>query len=467
MTMRMQHSAFDHVTESITRNCWPRRWLMVAVLSLALAGVFAIVLVVSRTPQLIRMVPELGELFQVSLVIHVDLSVLVWFLAGAGMLWSVLRSASANPALPFFNVAGWSCMLAGMALMALSPLTGEWEVIKSNYIPVMTNLVFFIGLALVMASMVIAIIQTLGTPPVMSDSARHDGHVAAHVIRWGIYGSVLTTAIALGAFVASHELMPVTLTGEAYYETVFWAGGHVLQFTYIQIMLVAWCLMASRLGYRLPASPMLVVLMVIGPFFASLSFIPYLLVDVTDPLHMDFFTLQMNVGAGIAGCVLGLYFLYGILRAESTPREARAIKGCLLMSLMLFAFGGLFGAVINGPNVRIPAHYHGSTVAVTLALMGMAYALLPRLGGREAAGWRMARWQPYVLGVGQLIHITGLAWSGGYGVLRKTVGHTGDGSAEVKIALGMLGGGGLLAIIGGLLFVIVMVRGFRRPVIST
>jgi hypothetical protein len=33
---------------------------------------------------------------------------------------------------------------------------------------------------------------------------------------------------------------------------------------------------------------------------------------------------------------------------------------------------------------------------------------------------------------------------------------------QLKAAFGLIGGGGLLAIIGGLLFVIVMVKGFRR-----
>lgn len=524
----MSSTAFDYLTASLRGNKWARRWLMLSVLSLALAGIFAVILVVSRTPQLIRAVPVLGEFFEFSLVIHVDLSVLVWFLAFTGMLWSILRGYARSPSLPFFTESSWFCMLAGMVLIAVSPFSGEWEVIKSNYIPVMTNMVFFMGLALVMASLIIGIIQTIPAIPVTDELLKQEGQLDLRLIGWGSYGSVIITAIALGAFAASDALMPATITGEDYYEVVFWAGGHILQFTYGQIMLVAWCLMASMLGFLLPPRPVLAVLFILGPFFCAMSFIPYIAVELMDPLHKEFFTLQMNVAAGIGGGVLGLYLLfdmlsgggftetseilepspfekrkrelvialvivtgfllYGMLALPSIPfiqlfalivlitgflwlwvlgktisvvRDYAAIKGCLLMSMILFAFGGLFGSVINGPNVRIPAHYHGSTVAVTLALMGLAYALLPKLGGRAVAHWRMARWQPYILGVGQLIHITGLAWSGGYGVIRKTVGHMGDGSEEVKIALGMLGGGGLLAIIGGLLFVIVMLRGFK------
>ena len=77
--------------------------------------------------------------------------------------------------------------------------------------------------------------------------------------------------------------------------------------------------------------------------------------------------------------------------------------------------------MIQGSDVRVPAHYHGSIVGITLALMGLTYALLPRLGF-DAPLPRMATWQPVVYGAGQLMHITGLVWSGGYGVQRKVAG---------------------------------------------
>ena len=41
----------------------------------------------------------------------------------------------------------------------------------------------------------------------------------------------------------------------------------------------------------------------------------------------------------------------------------------LIMSLVLFAAGGMIGFAINGANVKIPAHYHGCIVGVTLALI--------------------------------------------------------------------------------------------------
>jgi cytochrome c oxidase subunit 1 len=87
--------------------------------------------------------------------------------------------------------------------------------------------------------------------------------------------------------------------------------------------------------------------------------------------------------------------------------------------------------------------------------------MLPRFGYQSVAHSRLAFWQPITYGFGQLLHIGGLAYSGGYGVLRKTAGGFEGLSGEVKAALGIMGAGGLIAIIGGILFVVVMVRAKR------
>ena len=81
---------------------------------------------------------------------------------------------------------------------------------------------------------------------------------------------------------------------------------------------------------------------------------------------------------------------------------------------------------------------------------------------------RLATWQPYVYGGGQLLHITGLVWSGGYGVQRKVAGSEQALRTTQEIAgMGLMGLGGVIAIVGGVLFVYVMlqaiVRGRRAP----
>jgi cytochrome c oxidase subunit I len=90
--------------------------------------------------------------------------------------------------------------------------------------------------------------------------------------------------------------------------------------------------------------------------------------------------------------------------------------------------------------------------------MGLVYHLLPQLSYAAPVG-RLATWQPIVYGAGQLMHITGLVWSGGYGVQRKVAGAEQVLRTSGEIAgMGLMGLGGLIAIIGGLLFVIVVIR---------
>jgi heme/copper-type cytochrome/quinol oxidase subunit 1 len=110
----------------------------------------------------------------------------------------------------------------------------------------------------------------------------------------------------------------------------------------------------------------------------------------------------------------------------------------------------------------IPAHYHGSIVGVTLALMGLTYLLLPGLGFGRARG-RMARWQAAVYASGQLLHIGGLAASGAMGIERKTAGAEQGLDGIAKAFMGIMGLGGLLAVIGGILFVLAVLVAFARP----
>ena len=88
--------------------------------------------------------------------------------------------------------------------------------------------------------------------------------------------------------------------------------------------------------------------------------------------------------------------------------------------------------------------------------MGVAYELLPRLGFRAPSG-RLANWQPCIYGIGQLLHIAGLVWSGGYGLQRKIAGADQVLSGlEQVAAMGLMGLGGLIAVIGGILFLVVV-----------
>lgn len=426
------------------------RWLGLGVVALAIAGVFAIILVAARTPQL----AVFTHLFSVGLVIHVDLSVLVWFLCVAGLGWASLLQRHGRP-WPYWAGGAFWTTAAATTLIALSPLGGHWEVIKSNYIPVLNNLPFLMGLAVLAAGVLVAALPVL--------AVGLSRHRAAFDNEEQLFSaSAVTTVLALGGFFMSAYLLEPGLSPDYRFEQLFWAGGHILQFTFTLLMMVGWVALAEGLGITLKRGLVRIsaFICVGAAFVSAFGFIKH----PFDTADFSYYQTRVMIELGGLGAgLLALVVLGKLAYSFSVRRDNRAYASTLIASLVLFAAGGVLGLLITGQNVTIPAHYHGAIVGITLALMGYAYTLLPRFGYASVGGSALAFWQPIVYGVGQLMHIGGLAYSGGYGVLRKTpAGETPHLAPDVKAALGFMGLGGLLAIIGGLLFVVVMVRAFRR-----
>jgi hypothetical protein len=272
--------------------------------------------------------------------------------------------------------------------------------------------------------------------------------------------AAVIVALALIAFYLSAQAMPVGLPHAEMYEMLFWAGGHIWQFAFCLLMMSAWLVLIERLGLKNLSRGWVMLAYAITLLGAFVSFLGFAMYPVDSS---DFTYHQTRVMREWGGLGVGLFSLLVLLRLlQWKPvRATRAYASILATSLLLFAGGGVLGLMISGQNVTIPAHYHGVIVGITLALMGLAYAMLPGFGYRSVAATRLAFWQPIVYGVGQLMHIGGLAYSGGYGVLRKTAGAAANSlTPDVKIAMGVMGTGGLLAVIGGILFVVVMARAY-------
>jgi len=230
-------------------------------------------------------------------------------------------------------------------------------------------------------------------------------------------------------------------------------------------MMVCWVLLAYASGCRFELTPRLTLVFLV---FLALPIIVvpflYLAHDVISPGFRIAFTELMKYG-GLSCLPLGLAVVASLFNADKATGEARYLRSALISSILLFAAGGVLGFMISGLDIVIPAHYHGATVGVTIAFMGLTYYLLPRLG-YAALPAGLAFWQPLLYGTGQLMHIIGLAWTGGYGVQRKTAGLAQGVDRLGEIAgMGLMGLGGLISVIGGLLFLIVAwksLRGGRR-----
>jgi hypothetical protein len=432
-------------------------WLALGVAALAASGVLAILLVLSRTPGLARWFP-VADFFHAALVAHVDLSVLVWFVAFAGTLWSLNST-------PRALAVGWaalaSCVL-GAAAIAVAPF-GDGTPIMANYVPVIESRLFLGGLVLFGAGIALVVGRGLFASPLVGRAL--DG---AGALRFGLNGAVVATAVAVLALAWSYAAVPATLEGKAYYELLFWGGGHVLQFAWTLLVLVAWLLLADAAGARVPLSPRVVALLFgIGLACVFATPLVYLAYGVASVEHHRLQTWLMRFGGGLAIAPVAVAVVWALLRGDRRRRgdaRVRPLAAALIASMALFGVGGAIGFAIHGSNVRIPAHYHGAIVGVTIALMGVAYWLLPRLGF-AAPQSRLAAWQPYVYGGGQLLHIVGLVWSGGYGVQRKVAdGATAERALGEVVGMGLMGAGGFVAIAGGMLFVAIVIAAVvKRP----
>ncbi len=427
-------------------------WLTLGLVSLVAAGIFSILLVLARTPIVQGLIPFL-DFFHIALVVHVTLSVLIWLLAISAASWSL---STTNDRPTWDRLSFWLAAL-GTATIIICPFVGAGDPLMNNYVPILQHPLFYGGLVLFIAGIVSHLVRALIYRPKISEKL--SGTTA---LQLGITVSAMLTALAILAVIASWRGLPNEMEGRIYFEFLFWGGGHVIQFSYTLLMMIVWVVLATASGCRFELTPRLTLVFLI---FLALPVITvpflYLAHDITTAGHRIAFTELMKYG-GLSCLPLGLAVAASLWRAEKPQGERRYLRAALISSLGLFAVGGIMGFMIAGLDIVIPAHYHGATVGVTIAFMGLTYYLLPRLGFGDLPE-RMATWQPYLYGGGQLIHIIGLAWSGGYGVQRKTAGAAqGLEGLGQTMGMGLMGLGGLISVIGGLLFLIVAYKSMRK-----
>ena len=426
-------------------------WLFLAIVSLIFAGLFAFLLAMARTPQIQDILPG-KDYFRVALVDHVVLSIVIWFLTFNGILFA-LTSTGMRGAKTFcskLGMGGFGIAAVGTALIIAPALFGLGTPLFTNYIPVLDHPVYFTGLFLFAMGLFIYIINIL----LAYNSARKSGESLFRVETFGMMVCALSVISALICYILAWLTFPEGLKHFVYLEHFFWGGGHILQFSNTIGMLVAWIMLTK---ITLNVSP-------IGDRFGSILFALFIPFIVAAPFLFIFytggtegfklaFTILMQYGYGITTLVIGFAVLKTILAAEGKLPWREPGFSALAFSLLLFAIGGVFALFIQDSNTKIPAHYHGVIGAVTISFMGLTYYLLPAMK-RKLPAPKLARMQPYMYGIGQILFSVGMFWAGGHGVARKTYGAAQGLDNYAKIAaMTIMGVGGLVAIAGGAAYV--------------
>ena len=146
----------------------------------------------------------------------------------------------------------------------------------------------------------------------------------------------------------------------------------------------------------------------------------------------------------------------------------------MFLSLVFFGFiGGISGVVLGTEQLNVlmhntiyvPGHFHGTVVAgTTLAFMAATYLVLPLVFQREIVWPTLAKWQPYLFGIGAAGISLFMMGAGTLGVPRRHWEITfSDAELSFSHSAGaflMMGLNGIFAVIaatGGALFVMIAV----------
>jgi len=412
--------------------CYKRGWIFLALGVLVVPGLAAIILVLLRSLQLNS--SQWQQVFNSALVLHVDLSIYAWMLVVFALMLSMKADITKT-----WEISVLYLGTLAMSLIVLSTFVGSPEVVLSNYIPVIDSVIFFTGLIIFTLSMAVFFIS------LFYKSSLGFGIRITFILYLFAVFIVFHSGFALGGFNSDN------------FELIFWGGGHVFQLVITMLMMMAWVILAEKSCKCLLVNNKLLnflyALMLVCGFYALYIHMAY---PPTAPEYRTGMTWMMQWGNSIAPVILGLALIWRLGRPKLTMFREFYLP-VFYLSFLMFMTGGFIGVMISGNNTIIPAHYHGSIVGVTLALMGLIYHYLSELGYARVKA-KLAWWQSGIYTLGQLMHIAGLVLIGSLGAARKVVSNL---HAVESLGTILVRFGGLAAVLGGVLFIVVVVLAMR------
>lgn len=477
-----------------------------AVVYLAIGGVLALLIALTRWQAVHLLTPAR---FYEFVSTHGLVMLIFWilFFEVAGLIFASTVLLSARMVIPWLGWLAYALMLVGSVVATLLMLGGKATVMFTSYPPLRAEthwyyaavLAFAVGAILAVVHFFVNIVAArlrgdVGSLPLFTFALMG----AAIIALW----SLLSGALALfPVWLWTLGVIPEVDPG--IYRLLYWGLGHGAQQVNLAAMVGVWYGLASLTTGARPLNEGLSrIAIVLYVLFINMGAMHHLLVDP------GLGTWVKNVNAS--------YFMYAavmgsLIHAFSIPasmelalRERGYRRGlfewlrrapwgepgfaALVVSMILFGLlGGISGVIIGGPQVNmishntllVPAHFHMTVVAgTTTAFMGIAYYLVPLIFQRQFLFRRIAQWQPYVYGLGMLVFGIGMGLAGHWGVPRRHWDITFSSAPalgmnlidlrpEIAVFLAMMGIGGIIAVVGGAMFVLVAVAtvfvGQRTP----
>ncbi|MDX2225166.1 MAG: cbb3-type cytochrome c oxidase subunit I [Rhodospirillaceae bacterium] len=434
-------------------------WVVLPLAALALAGLMALLIALLRIPGAEAVLPwNSQEFFQRGLIAHVTMAFVVWYLGVHGALTVLVTAKDLKQS--GLQLAGWGVVLGragvylaalGMVCLAIPAIANLGEPSPNNYIPVLVHPLYYAGLCTLALGLTLPIVRLL---------ALIRTHRTVEPLTFGVAAAGVIFLVALVCFAAAYGLRPANADIGTINEFIMWGGGHVLQFANTALFLcAAYVLTRITLGETPVGARAFKVAMMLLVAGSAVGPLLYLTFDAGDPAQREMFTnlFWFVLPLPTAVVVLGLAAL--LLRRRRDFREGAPELTAVAVALGLFAYGGVLGFFESSVDTRTPGHYHAELIAVTLAFMALYFALFLPVLERRTERRRLRTWMYVLLGAGQFLHSSALYLAGFFGVARKVAGAEQGLDSWPKIAsMAMMGVGGVIAVAGGVIFIVLSAR---------
>jgi len=474
-----------------------------AVIFLAIGGTFGLSVALTRWPA-VHLLP--ADWFYLALTAHGLDVLLLWiiFFEIAVLYFSSAILLNSRLAAPRWAWAAFWLMLVGGLATNVAVLQGQSTVMFTSYPPLMAAQHFYLGLILFAVGALIGCGVFFGTLVIARDEKTYTGSIP--LVTFGALTAAIIAVFTLasGAII----LIPTWLWSiglvshidPLMYKLVWWAMGHSSQQINVSVHVAIWYAIIAMLFGAKPLSEKVsrgAFLLYI--LFLQLASAHHLLVEPGLSSEWKVFNTSYAMYLAVLGSMIHGLTVPGSMEAAQRARGFNkgifqwlrkapwgnpAFAG-MFLSLVMFGFlGGISGVVMGTEQINIiihntlyvPGHFHGTVVAgTTLAFMAMTYLLIPIVFQREVAFPRLARWQPYVFGLGVAGISLFMMGAGTLGVARRHWDITFAGAPfdfnyppTAFLMMALNGMSAIAAATGGLMFIVIVVKSvfFGKPLLG-
>jgi cytochrome c oxidase subunit 1 len=383
-------------------------------------------------------------------------------------------------------------MVVGTLMVEWTMWTGRADVLFTSYVPLRAHPAFYLGVILFAVGALTTVGVFFASLVIAKKEKTYTGSMPL-VTFGGVTAAIIAVITLLhGAIIYIPTFfwsMGMMGMDPQVYRLVWWGLGHSSQQINVAAMVAIWYLLgALTVGAVVLNEKISRTAFVLYIGFISMASAHHLLVDpgmgaawkVWNTSYFMYMAVLASMIHGFtvpAGVELGMRlrgFTQGIFGWLKRAPWMDPGFSSLVLSVVVFGFvGGITGVtfgteqinIIAHNTLRIPGHFHATVVSGTaMAFMGVTYYVIPLIFRKQVSFYSLAKWQPYVFAGGMLIFSMAMTFAGTFGTPRRHWDITFSGapwgveySPAVDLLMGVTALGGLIAAVGGGMYILVTV----------